>query len=640
MCGICGKFSVDPEKVDSDLIARMCDTIRYRGPDDSGIWISDKSSGKRVGIGHRRLSIIDLSEAGRQPMCNEDETIRLVFNGEIYNFKELRKELLDLGHRFRSETDAEVILHLYEERGLEACLRRLNGMFAFGIWDEHKSRLILCRDRLGIKPLVYYTNGSSLIFASEIKAILKDPEVKKEIDWEALGLYLSLNYIPAPRTIFKQMKKLEPGCYLIAEKGSVSVHRYWEIGVTPDGPGAPLVFSQQKRRLFGLMEQAVSKRLISDVPLGAFLSGGIDSSIVVGLMARIMDRPVKTFSIGYKDLQLYDETDYAREVADFHHTDHHEFRLSHTDVLDIIPDVLDNFDEPFADSSAIPTYIVSKETKQEVTVALSGDGADELFAGYRKYTGEYWFKYYCLLPEIFRGKWLKGLVAKLPQSRDTRMTEYVRRVDKFVHGARPSLPERVWAWKEIFSNGQIRDTLLPEVLNRIDPDLGLRLTQQGLMRFDSDPINRMLYLDTTGSLPDDMLNKVDRMSMKQALEVRVPFLDHEVVDFVFSLGGDQKLHQFRRKYVLIETFKDLLPKSLLKRQKWGFEIPISVWLKKELRYLWDMYLSPEYIRSQGIFKHEYITRIFSEHLSGRVDRSWQIWNLIVFGHWYRRYFTG
>lgn len=638
MCGICGKYSVHPEKVDSEIITRMCDAIKYRGPDDSGTWVSDAFSGGRVGLGHRRLSIIDLSEAGQQPMCNEDGRIRLVFNGEIYNYREIRKELLKLGHRFRSETDTEAIIHLYEEVGIEGCLKRLKGMFAFGLWDSRTGRLILCRDRLGIKPLVYYRNSEFLIFASEIKAILEDPDVVREIDWEALGLYLSLNYIPAPWTIFKGMKKLEPGQYLIGEKESVSVHRYWEVEPARQLKAFGDDSGDRKRRLFDLLERAVERRLISDVPLGAFLSGGIDSSIVVGLMARLMDGPVKTFSIGYKDLPLYDETDYARQVADLHKTDHHEFRLSHRDVLDVIPDVLDNFDEPFADSSAIPTFIVSRETRREVTVALSGDGADELFAGYRKYTGEYWFKYYSLLPETVREKWVKTLLGKIPQSRDTRMAEYVRRADKFVQGAQPLLTDRVWLWREVFRSGQIRDVLLPEAFNRIDVGLGRRLTEDGLNRYDSDTINRMLYLDVTGSLPDDMLNKVDRMSMMCGLEVRVPFLDHEVVEFVFGLEGAQKLHRSRRKYILLETFKELLPRSLLNRPKWGFEIPISVWLKKELRYLCDTYLAPDFIRAQGIFDSESLERLVAEHLSGRVDRSWQIWNLIVIGHWYQRYF--
>jgi asparagine synthase (glutamine-hydrolysing) len=430
---------------------------------------------------------------------------------------------------------------------------------------------------------------------------------------------------------------LEPGHFLVLEKEKLEKGQYWQVprsGVKQAAAGDPDTF---KKELFRLSRQAVERRLIADVPLGAFLSGGIDSSIVVGLMAQAMDRPVKTFSIGYKDLPFYDETDYAREVAAFHGTDHHEFRLSYKDVLDVIPEVLDNFDEPFADSSAIPTYIVSRETRREVTVALSGDGADELFAGYRKYTGEYWHRHYARLPKSLRESILKPLFSRLPRSRSSRLLEYLRRADKFVQGAYDVQADRVWAWREIFGRQSAFDLLVPDLREKIRLDKAKELTAAGLQGFCSDSINRMLHLDVTGSLPDDMLNKVDRMSMRHALEVRVPFLDHELVEFAFTIPGDLKLHRGKRKYILIETFKDLLPPKIRSRPKWGFEVPISAWLKKEMRHYLDRYLSVKKIREQGMFDPEAVQRMVSLHTSGKQDLGWQLWSLIVFAHWHQTY---
>lgn len=637
MCGICGKVASMHEIEMQDCIRSMSQRVVHRGPDDDGIYVNSFSNEQTVGLGHRRLSIIDLSRKARQPMSNEDDTLWMVFNGEIYNFRELRQELLRRGHRFQSESDAEVILHLYEEEGVNS-LRRLGGMFAFAIWDVRKSRLLLCRDRLGIKPVVYSYSGKQFSFASEIKALLADPSLSRDIDFSALSLYLSLSYIPAPWTIFKGIKKLEPGCYLVFENGKLKTHRYWDIPKPEEMESPSSNFRNIKQDLFRLLQQAVKRRLVADVPLGAFLSGGIDSSIVVGLMAQAMDRRVKTFSIGYKDLPFYDETDHAREVAAFHETDHRELRLSYRDVIDAIPAVLDDFDEPFADSSAIPTYILSRETRQEVTVALSGDGADELFAGYRKYTGEFWYNYYSFLPIRFREKILKKLSARLPRSRKNFVLESLRRTDKFIQGAHDTLEARVWAWREIFKSGMIYQLLLPEVRQMIIPENFRTIVMEGLKGFDDDPINRMLHLDVTGSLPDDMLNKVDRMSMQHALEVRVPFLDHELVEFAFSIPGDLKLNRNKRKYILIETFKSLLPPRIQTRPKWGFEVPISTWLKKELKPYIDRYLSESCITAQGIFNPKSVQELVASHMSGKQEMGWQLWNLIVFGHWHETYY--
>ena len=639
MCGICGKLDFNGKRVDGDLLKRMCRSLSYRGPDDEGVFISSP-----IGLGHRRLSIIDLSSAGHQPMSNEDGTIRLVFNGEIYDFRKLRERIKSKGHTLKSHTDCETIIHLYEDEGID-CLKHLTGMFAFALWDGRQEKLWLARDRLGIKPLNYYRDGRRLIFASEIKAILCDPDVPREIDPEALDLYLTLNYIPAPWTIFKNIKKLMPGSYLLAEKGEISVETYWDVPTGREHEGAIPVRDSLlnntddcKHHIRTLLEDAVKRRLIADVPLGAFLSGGMDSSIIVALMARNSSRPVKTFSIGYKDLPSFDETGYAKEVADYYHTDHHEFKLGHREILEAFPAVLENLDEPFADSSAVPTFIVSRETKKHVAVALSGDGGDELFAGYRMYLGEYWARYYSMIPAFLRNGIIAPLINALPDARDRPGLEMVRRIKKFVRGMNTAFPERFCGWREIFPLA-VRQRLLRQPQG---DNLYLNLIREKVEkeagRFHGDTINLMLYMDVKGLLPGDMLTKVDRMSMANSLEVRVPFLDHTFVEYAFRLKGNTKLRGKRGKFILMETFKDLLPPSIHKRPKWGFEMPIGAWLRNELRFLIDEYLAEGPIKKQGFFNFEIVNDLITKHLNGRQDTSWHLWNLIVFQHWYKKYF--
>ena len=636
MCGICGKFESHGRGISEELLRKMCRSLSYRGPDDEGVFIAPS-----IGLGHRRLSIIDLSPAGHQPMSNEDRTIWLIFNGEIYNFKELSEQVRSKGHTLKSQTDCEPIIHLYEEEGVD-CLKHLNGMFAFAIWDGKQQRLFLARDRLGIKPLNYYWDGRRLLFASEIKAILCDPDVPREIDPEALELYLTLNYIPGPWTIFKKIRKLLPGAYLQMKNGKVSVEKYWDIpkdGMHPEK--APVKnlqsFDDHKRHIHKLLEESVKRRLIADVPLGAFLSGGIDSSIIVALMTRNSNRPVKTFSIGYKDLPSFDETAYAQEVARFNQTDHHEFKLGYRDILEAFPRVIENVDEPFADSSAVPTYIVSRETKNHVTVALSGDGGDELFAGYRMYLGEYWSGYYSKIPAFLRNGVIAPLVHALPDARDKPSLEMIRRIKKFLRGMSLEFPERFCGWREIFPFS-MRQRLLKEPQ---EENLYLKLIRNMIKnekgRFAEDTVNLMLYMDMKGLLPGDMLTKVDRMSMVNSLEVRVPFLDHTLAEYVFGLSGDTKLRGRGGKYILLETFKDLLPSAIHRRPKRGFEMPIGAWFRKELRFLIDEYLSEDLIKKQPFFHGGIINGLIDDHMSGRQDTSWQLWNLIVFQHWYKTY---
>ncbi|TRZ75012.1 MAG: asparagine synthase (glutamine-hydrolyzing) [Bacteroidetes bacterium] len=640
MCGICGKLDFTGSPVEEDLLQRMTGLLAHRGPDDSGVYLRHQDN-VSCGLGHRRLSIIDLTVAGRQPMSNEDRTLWMVFNGEIYNFAALREELERKGHRFSSRTDSEVIIHLFEEEG-SAGIARLVGMFALALWSEKTRTLVLARDQVGIKPLVYYREGKKFLFASEIKSLLADPAVRKEIDLEALDLYLSLNYIPAPHTIFKNIRKLRPGHILTLCDGVLKEEMFWDIapsGIMPPAD-APETrdFGETKATLFRTLEEAVRSQMVADVPLGAFLSGGIDSSVIVGLMARNASRPVKTYAIGFKDMPMYDESAYASEVAVFHHTEHHEIMLSSREMIDTIPVVLASFDEPFGDSSAVPTYVVARETARDVTVALSGDGGDELFAGYRMYKGEAWHRRYCLIPRLLRAGLLEPVIRSLPDSRDNKYGEQIRRIKKFLRGAKDTFEERVFSWNELFSP-ESKKALLTDSYGTDHP-MAPELFAAALNRLPTDPINRMLYADLKISLPADMLWKVDTMSMRHSLEVRVPLLDHRVCELAFTIGGEWKIRHGRSKYIFIETFKEILPQSLHNRPKWGFEMPVSKWLKSDLRYLIEENLSQERIIREGIFHYPTVKKLIDNLLSNRSDTSWQIWNLIVFQVWYSRYMEG
>ncbi len=647
MCGICGILSCGELAAERVHVEGMCQALAHRGPDDSDVYIRDTRNRRggemRIALGHRRLSIIDLSASGRQPMCNEDGTVWLVFNGEIYNFRQLRAELLAKGHVFRSETDTEVILHLYEEEGVDS-VRRLVGMFAFALWDAREKRLWLCRDRLGIKPLVYFQSGADLAFASEIKSLLTLRDIPKALDRRALELYLAFNYVPAPLTMIRGIRKLPPAHSLVFENGCASLKKYWRVPRSRARKSDPATYSRRmafnKKRLYKAMEEAVVSRMIADVPLGAFLSGGIDSGIVTALMARNSDRPIKTFSIGFKDPCLLDETRYSREMARMYRTDHHEFRIAGTDMLDVLENVLDSFDEPFADSSAIPTYIVSMHSRKHVSVVLSGDGGDELFGGYRSYLGEYWHPAYMRLPGTFRD-WFERTVRNLPDSRDDRLLEYARRLKKFAGAMNGSDSERLYGLKRVFPDS-LSSALLcnpGDTATEDDASAGLSWVKCLVDRYGGgDRINRMLYTDLVDSLPGDMLQKVDLMSMRHALEVRTPILDHRVVELAFHMSGDLKIKGFKTKHVLKETFRDILPPSLLKRAKAGFEIPIGQWLKNDLKSLIFHYLSKKRIETQQIFRYETVRRLVSDLFDNRTDTSWMLWNLIVFQYWYDRYY--
>lgn len=627
MCGILGKvYNQYERRVQPEALAGMCATLTHRGPDDEGFYLNGN-----VGLAMRRLSIIDVN-TGKQPIHNEDRTIWTVYNGEIYNFQDLRRDLEASGHRFYTHTDTEVIVHLYEQRGVDF-VRHINGMFAIAVWDESQRQLILARDRLGIKPLFFAQLPDCLLFASEIKAILADG-LQPTIDLQALSHYLSLLYIPAPRTIYREIRKLEAGHMLIWRSDQIAVRRYWDLRGTRPSVVAGRSLADIQAELRGLLSDAVRCHLVSDVPLGAFLSGGLDSSTVVALMRQTHSGPVKTFSIGFQD-PSYNELHYARLVAERFDTDHTELTVT-PDVADVVARLVYYFDEPFADSSAIPTYYLSQLTRQHVTVALGGDGGDEVFAGYITYQADKLARLYNRLPGLLTHRLVPALVHRLPVSDGKVSLDFKAR--RFVDHALLEPGRRHYAWKAFFDDALKRAVLSSDVLAALNASLDSYPVFQRYYEKASqyDLLNAFLYVDAAVYLPDDILVKVDRMSMAHSLEVRVPLLDHRVVEFVFGLPGRLKMPGFRLKHLLRETMRGVLPQQTLRRPKGGFNVPISAWLKHELRPLVQEYLAPNRIRQQGIFNPQGVSRLVSDHVKGQANYSHNIWALLVFTLWHEQ----
>lgn len=623
MCGICGQLYCDRQrKVQPETIYRMCESIVHRGPDDQGLHVYGN-----VGLGSRRLEVIDL-ETGHQPMANEDESVWIVFNGEIYNYRSLREELKISGHRFKTKSDTESILHAYEEFG-EGCLEKLNGMFALAIWDVPRQRLFLARDRLGIKPLYYYFDGKQLVFGSELKAILQAPGIERSVDLVALNNYLTFEYIPSPRSIFQKVHKLEPGHYLTWDGGDPVKSSYWNLSVQAKDQ------QDSGRRLRELMTDAVRLRLVSDVPLGSFLSGGVDSSIVVALMAQLADGPVKTFSIGFKD-SSYNELEYARAVAKRYATDHHEYVIE-ADALQLTEKLISHFDEPFGDFSIFPTYLVSQMARRDVTVALTGDGGDELFGGYDTYLAQRFDRrFYHWWPKAIK----KGIFEPLADGLTPREKKkgLVNIFKRFVQGARLPAELSHARWMIFLTQAERMLLFSPEVREQLahsDPYDFLRQHAEDAGQVDE--LNRSGYVDVKSYLVDDILVKVDRMSMAVSLEVRVPFLDHRVVEFSFSLPPDQKIRGLQTKYLLKQTMNDLLPAAIRRRDKQGFSIPIKNWLRGQLRPMMTDLLAESRLRSQGFFNVAYVSRLVDEHLRGVENHSHKLWALMVFESWYQAY---
>jgi len=629
MCGIGGKLYFDPARpVERDVLTRMNAVQAHRGPDDAGIYCQGP-----VGLAHRRLSIIDLSPAGHQPMANEDGTVWIVFNGEIYNFLALRPDLEQRGHRFRSRTDTEVVLHLYEDHGV-GCLEFLRGMFAFAIWDAPRRQLLLARDRLGKKPLCYHLDAEAFRFASEAKAILQDPAVEARPDPSAISQYLTYGYVPSPGSAFRGMHKLPPAHYLVCRDGRVQVARYWRLRrdcklQRPEGEWC--------RDILTRLEEAVRLRLVSEVPLGAFLSGGIDSSAVVAMMSRAAGA-VKTFSIGFDEPE-YDELRYARLVAERFGTEHHEL-VVRPDAAAILPKLAWHYDEPFGDSSAVPTYYVARMTRQYVTVALNGDAGDENFGGYDRYVAS-------LLAASFDGWPGAGLLRRAirwglrlwPQG--GRRTSLLVRGRRFLDGLTEA-PERRYARWFCHFYGERKDELLtPEFRASLDGKDALDILLTAYRESDAaDFMDATLGVDAALYLPDDLLVKVDTASMAHSLEARSPFLDHEFMEFAATIPSDLKVRGRTKKYILKRALADLLPAEILHRPKMGFGVPIDHWLRHDLREMaYDTLLAPRCL-DRGYFRPETLRRLMDEHVRGRANWHYLLWTLLMLELWHRTYVDG
>jgi asparagine synthase (glutamine-hydrolysing) len=621
MCGITGLLQMDGRPVDERLLSAMTEVLAHRGPDGQGILVNGPA-----GFGHRRLAIIDLV-TGDQPMSSADGSLSLIFNGEIYNYRELRRDLEARGLTFRTASDTEVLLRSYEAYGVE-CLRHLRGMFAFALWDGARRRLLLARDRVGIKPMVYAWDGRRLLFGSEIKALLQDPSVSRDLDWEALRDYLVFHYVPSPRTIFQSIRKVPPGSYLLLEEGREPVvRRYWDLRFDPvERPDAEWV-----EGLRWHLQDAVRSHMVSDVPIGAFLSGGVDSGSVVALMARASTAPIRTFSIGF-DEAAFDELAYARQVAQRYGTDHCEFVVK-PDALEVMPRLAWQLDEPFADSSALPTYYVAKITREHVTVALSGDGGDENFAGYRRYAAAL-RRHEGLdgfpgvvgrtaarlaasaLPATARGQGYLELLGAAPIDRYFRMVTYQRDASLaalLTGEARARAGGRA-------DHGEFR---------RLAADSGA-----------PDYVSTLQYLDVRTYLPGDILAKVDWTSMLVSLEARVPLLDHVLMEYVATMPSRLKLADGSGKAIFKRAMGDALPPDVLTRRKMGFGVPLGSWFRNELRdYARDTLLGAR-ARQRGLFAPAAVEGLLDEHARGRRDLSASLWALVMFEEWARRWLDG
>lgn len=627
MCGICGYIHLDRTKqVSADILTAMADTIRPRGPDDAGVYAKGP-----VALGHRRLSIIDLS-TGHQPMSNEDGSLTIVYNGEIYNFQDLKADLEKRGHAFRTHSDTEVVIHAYEEYG-ESCLDRFNGMFAFALWDAKRELLFLARDRFGKKPLYYACFDNQFIFGSELKAVLKHPSVRRRIDLASVSKYLAYEYVPSPHSIFRDIYKLEAGSKLVLKGGQRTVSRFWDISFERSRPFDP---EEAKRRLVELLKESVRKRLVSDVPLGVFLSGGIDSSSVVAMMADLMDpQAIKTFSVGFRE-KSYDESSDARLVASHFGTDHHEEMLDPSTMLEVLPKIIDLLDEPFADSSIIPTYLVSRFTRRSVTVALGGDGGDELFLGYPSFLAHRINSVFSFIPDALKRAPVEALTGVLPPSHAYMSMHF--KAMRFARGLRYPESVRHQAWIGSFTPDEQERLFLPGSGLSYAPGDIYAPTGSFYERVrDLDPLDRAIYIYAKTYMTDDILTKVDRASMANSLEVRAPFLDADFAAYAATIPPAFKLRNFQTKWILKEAMKDRLPASIIAKKKQGFAVPVAKWLKEDLKDLLMAAFDKKKIDREGIFSYDYIKVMLREYLEGRKDLRKEIWALFMFEMWYDKW---
>jgi len=627
MCGICGVIS-QTRAVEPDLIKAMIWVLRHRGPDDCGYHSSQGEAPPYAALGHSRLSIIDL-ESGHQPISNEDGKLWVSYNGEIYNFRELRQDLIRRGHRFATKTDTEVIVHLYEEKG-EACVEALRGMFSFALWDERNRTLFAACDRLGQKPFYYAHTDERFIFSSEIKAIIQDKSIPRRVDVEALHHYLTYQYVPHPTTMFEGIRKLPPGHWLRLEDGRLEVRRYWSV---PQPEPAVRSFEEWCSQLRELMEECVRLRLVSDVPLGAFLSGGIDSSITVGLMSRMTGEPVRTFAIGFGDAS-YDETGYAARAAERFGTVHRTFRVT-PDAVEIIPRLVWHYDEPFGDSSAIPSYYVARQTSEHVKVALTGDAGDECFLGYPRYVATRIAALADRMPWPLRLVFCRRLWRHFPAPPELKSPR--ARFKKLVLGLSQEPVERYLGWMSAFDERDKRllyDDRLTQSSEEVDPSEFLR----SLFRsFSGDSVARAAAVDLSSYLPCDLLTKVDVACMANSLESRSPFLDHRLVEFAATIPTEYKLRGLRTKYALRETFKDILPNEISKRRKMGFGVPLARWFREELRDFAREILLSKTASERGYFRVRAVESLIDGHVTGKEDNAYKLWCLLLLELWHRKF---
>lgn len=636
MCGICGWIELNSSRNSRSTrpnLAAMSETIEHRGPDDWG-----KAEFKDAGIAMTRLSIIDLG-GGHQPISNDRQDCSIVFNGEIYNFQELRKELEGKGYCFKTRSDTEVVLRAYEEWG-DDCLNRLRGMFALAIYDSRpaktgaaellrgRPRLLLARDRVGKKPLYYYRDEERIIFGSEIKAILADPSVKARVRRSILPLYLSYGYVPAPYTFFENISELPPAHRLVVENGEVTVHRYWEP--PPQKVADPALSEKQYvERLRDLFEEAVRVRLVSDVPLGAFLSGGVDSTAVVAFMTRLMKQPVKTFAIGFTDDPSFNELEHARVVANHFQSDHREFMVS-PDAIDLLPKLVWHYDQPFADSSAIPSFLVARMTREHVKVALTGDGSDELFAGYERFAAARLAETYRRTPHLVQNA-VKQFLDLMPEA--TTYRSFVRRARRFVDSAALPLSERYLRWVGVFPPSLISELLTDD----IETDPVSHFQSHFSPAHDGDLIAQLLSVNMTTYLPGDLLVKTDRMTMANSLEARCPFLDHELLEFACTIPSELKLKGMTTKYILKRALQGIVPQEIIRRKKHGFGVPVGRWFRTSLNsYLHETLLSREAL-ARGYFHEATLRRLIAEHESGKRDHGHRLWSLLTLEIWHRMF---
>lgn len=628
MCGICGiANTTDKDAIVRNTLVRMSEKITHRGPDDFGFYVDS-----HVGLGSRRLSIIDL-HTGKQPISDEDQNLWIVFNGEIYNYKQLRVHLEKLGHRFKTDTDTETILHLYQHYGKD-CVHHLNGMFVFAIWNIAEQSLFIARDRMGIKPLYYSKIGNELIFGSELKALLEHPSLNRQVDLMSLNEYLSYEYVPTPKTILRDVYRLQPGHFILFQNDQLTIQPYWDISLDRSQLRPPVNWQEYREQLEELLYECVNMETVSDVPVGVFLSGGVDSSTIAAIMSQNKSSTVSSFSVSFDD-PSFDESQYAQLVSEQIGTSHYDLKLDSQMALNLTASIADYMDEPFADSSFVPTFFLSKLASEHVKVVLGGDGGDELFVGYPTYVAHKMIEQYeRFLPRYVRSTIVPKALDLMPLSLDNISLDF--RLRRFLLGRSVPLQTRHHRWLGAFIDEQkellIQQWVKPGVRGSYLPTYNLHEQYKTL-----NPMNQLLYTDFKTYLEGDILYKVDRASMAHSLEVRVPLLNYKLVEFVNTLPFELKLKRFTSKFILKKTVANILPDSIINRPKKGFNMPVAKWLKNEFRELLLDTLSSTTLGQHDFFDGTYVTQLINDHMEGHKDNRKELWTLLMFQLWYNKH---